>query len=90
MALYRGFLPSMMGVVIYAGTSFFTYESLKHFWSGDGKEAPSPSQRLMSGACAGVLGQVSARRDVGRSSAILGRGLVEDGLVLGNVMITAN
>ncbi|XP_022690487.1 mitochondrial coenzyme A transporter SLC25A42-like isoform X2 [Varroa jacobsoni] len=29
-ALYRGFVPSLLGVVPYAGASFFTYEWLKH------------------------------------------------------------
>jgi solute carrier family 25 protein 42 len=28
-ALYRGLTPTMLGVIPYAGTSFFTYETLK-------------------------------------------------------------
>ena len=29
LALYRGLTPTMLGVIPYAGTSFFTYETLK-------------------------------------------------------------
>jgi solute carrier family 25 protein 42 len=29
MALYRGYVPTMMGVIPYAGFSFYTYETLK-------------------------------------------------------------
>ena len=28
-ALYRGITPTLLGVIPYAGTSFFTYETLK-------------------------------------------------------------
>ena len=28
-ALYRGLTPTMLGVIVYAGTSFFTYGTLK-------------------------------------------------------------
>lgn len=33
-ALYRGITPTLLGVIPYAGTSFFTYESLKIFHHG--------------------------------------------------------
>ena len=59
--LYRGFAPTVIGVMIYAGTSFFTYERLKHAWTEQRKELEDPSptawQRLMSGAVAGLIGQ---------------------------------
>ena len=32
-AFYTGFSPAMCGVMVYAGTSFFTYESLKFYLS---------------------------------------------------------
>lgn len=32
--LYRGFLPTLLGVIPYAGTSFFTYETLKRLHYG--------------------------------------------------------
>lgn len=33
-SLYRGFVPTIIGVIPYAGTSFFTYETLKHKYFG--------------------------------------------------------
>ena len=63
-ALYVGFSPTMIGVVIYAGTSFFVYERLKFVWmqSRETLEDPSPTpfQRLASGAVAGIIGQTSS------------------------------
>ena len=35
-ALYRGFVPTILGVVPYAGVSFFTFETLKRFWAKRG------------------------------------------------------
>lgn len=32
--LYRGYWPTILGVIPYAGVSFFTYDSLKHFYEG--------------------------------------------------------
>jgi len=87
LALYRGLLPSMMGVIVYAGTSFFTYGTLKA-WAveresqkrGGGNEwSPSPMHRLLAGALAGLLGQTASypldivRRRM-QTSAALGRG----------------
>lgn len=60
-ALYVGFGPTMAGVVVYAGTSFFVYEKMKHFFTqNDPLAPPSPIQRLMSGALAGLVGQTSS------------------------------
>ena len=36
-ALYRGFVPTIIGVIPYAGVSFFTFESLKKFWTKRGE-----------------------------------------------------
>ena len=33
-SLYRGFTPTIVGVIPYAGTSFFTYETLKKIYTG--------------------------------------------------------
>ena len=64
--LYRGLSPTLLGVIPYAGTSFFTYETLKG-WTvrrkgGDkhGPMLPSPIERLGCGAVAGLLGQASS------------------------------
>lgn len=59
--LYRGYVPTVLGVIPYAGTSFFTYETLKkkHCDYTHGKE-PLAVERLCFGACAGLLGQTSS------------------------------
>lgn len=33
--LYRGFTPTILGVIPYAGLSFFTYETLKKLHAGN-------------------------------------------------------
>jgi len=62
-ALYRGLIPSMFGVMLYAGTSFFTYETLKATAvarEGGGEWSPNVFQRLAAGALAGLLGQTTS------------------------------
>ncbi|XP_050396357.1 mitochondrial coenzyme A transporter SLC25A42 [Patella vulgata] len=56
--LYRGFTPTILGSIPYSGTSFFTYETLKktHAEYAKGRE-PTPVERLVFGAIAGILGQ---------------------------------
>lgn len=84
--LYRGFAPTILGVVPYAGLSFFTYETLKKVHTGQycrrhphpfcrtgltsapflspieqsGRLQPYPYERLVFGACAGLIGQSSS------------------------------
>lgn len=57
-AYYRGLLPTLMGIMPYAGISFFTYETLKKIYSDyfHGKKI-NPLHRLLFGACAGLFGQ---------------------------------
>ncbi|XP_025066079.1 mitochondrial coenzyme A transporter SLC25A42 [Alligator sinensis] len=56
--LYRGFTPTIIGVIPYAGLSFFTYESLKKLHADhSGRSQPYPVERLLFGACAGLIGQ---------------------------------
>lgn len=56
--LYRGFNPTLLGVIPYAGISFFTYETLKKLHAEkSGRPQPYPFERLLFGACAGLLGQ---------------------------------
>lgn len=60
--LYKGYIPTMLGVIPYAGTSFFTYETLKKYYrdyKGQNAE-PSSLERLCFGAIAGLLGQSSS------------------------------
>ena len=67
LSLYRGLTPTLLGVIPYAGTSFFTYETLKG-WTVQrrGNEEhthwmlPSPVERMACGAIAGFLGQASS------------------------------
>ncbi|CAK6955228.1 mitochondrial coenzyme A transporter SLC25A42-like [Scomber scombrus] len=56
--LYRGFTPTILGVIPYAGITFFTYETLKKLHTEKTKRAqPYPYERLAFGACAGLIGQ---------------------------------
>ena len=70
LSFYRGAMPTLLGVIPYAGTSFFTYETLKG-WSirrraKEGEAGshkfmlPSPVERLGCGAVAALLGQASS------------------------------
>uniref|UniRef100_T1JK94 Mitochondrial coenzyme A transporter SLC25A42 n=1 Tax=Strigamia maritima TaxID=126957 RepID=T1JK94_STRMM len=58
MVLFRGYVPTVLGIIPYAGTTFYTYETLKRFHK-DTTQKPSPSavERLSFGAVAGLLGQ---------------------------------
>ena len=58
-AYYRGLLPTILGIMPYAGISFFTYETLKKLYNDFFQESRklSPLHRLFFGACAGLLGQ---------------------------------
>uniref|UniRef100_A0A8C2MTW6 Solute carrier family 25, member 42 n=1 Tax=Cricetulus griseus TaxID=10029 RepID=A0A8C2MTW6_CRIGR len=56
--LYFGFAPTVLGVIPYAGLSFFTYESLKSLHREySGRPQPYPFERMVFGACAGLIGQ---------------------------------
>lgn len=58
MALYRGCLPSIIGIVPYAGVTFYTYETSKrlhHEYTG--RDEPNHLQRMAFGALAGLFGQ---------------------------------
>ncbi|GFT01896.1 mitochondrial coenzyme A transporter SLC25A42 [Nephila pilipes] len=56
--LYRGYAPTLLGVIPYSGTSFFTYETLKRLHSERTNDRPvHPTERLIFGAIAGMLGQ---------------------------------
>lgn len=56
--LYRGFIPTILGVVPYSGLTFFVYESLKKMHAERTlRSQPYPYERLAFGACAGFIGQ---------------------------------
>merc|ERR1739836_256546 len=55
----------MIGIIPYAGISFSTYEMLMRKWTErlkiQGQEGdPTHVQKLVSGGCAGLIGQASA------------------------------
>lgn len=59
--LYRGFVPTMLGVIPYAGASFFTYETLKRLRAEQtGSTDLHPMERLLFGALGGLFGQSSS------------------------------
>lgn len=69
--LYRGFTPSVLGIIPYAGVSFCTFETLKAFlvstfnFSGDnkagaGSDALSVPLKFICGFVAGICGQTAA------------------------------
>lgn len=55
--LYRGFMPTIIGIIPYAGVNWLVYETLKYrvtvFYGRD----PKPYERLICGALAGLCGQ---------------------------------
>lgn len=57
---FRGFIPTMLGIIPYAGLSFLTYETCKSTYRkmSNGSE-PSSIHRMAFGACAGFVGQSS-------------------------------
>lgn len=64
LAFYKGWLPSVIGVVPYVGLNFGVYETLKHMLLAhyelrDERELSVPA-RLGCGAAAGTMGQTVA------------------------------
>ncbi|KRX82573.1 Mitochondrial coenzyme A transporter SLC25A42, partial [Trichinella sp. T6] len=57
LALYRGIIPTLLGVIPYAGTSFFTFESLKNFQHERTGRPATALEKLIFGAIAGLCGQ---------------------------------
>lgn len=58
---YQGFVPTILGIIPYAGVSFFVFETSKHYLMNlhDVKELPS-IEIFASGLLAGALGQTVA------------------------------
>ncbi|RZF35842.1 hypothetical protein LSTR_LSTR014172 [Laodelphax striatellus] len=56
---YKGFVPTVLGVIPYAGTSFYTYGMLK-LWYTERFADPHPFLNMVCGACAGMLGQCTS------------------------------
>lgn len=60
LTLYRGVTPTMLGIIPYAGCSFYTYESLKKLYRDKHNVDPSPIVRVAAGAVAGLVGQTGS------------------------------
>lgn len=58
-SFFRGYLATVLGVIPYAGCSFFTYGFLKN-WYTEHHFPQSPIFNLMCGAVAGLVGQTSS------------------------------
>ncbi|XP_051169717.1 mitochondrial coenzyme A transporter SLC25A42 [Leptopilina boulardi] len=62
LAYYRGFTATILGVIPYAGCSFFTYDTLKNLLTVHTANSPgfSALSGLACGAVAGMVGQTSS------------------------------
>jgi len=59
--LFRGYFPTLLGVIPYAGVSFFVYDTLKRkYYIMTGEKQPSTLYALLFGALAGVCSQSSS------------------------------
>ncbi|XP_017020236.1 mitochondrial coenzyme A transporter SLC25A42 [Drosophila kikkawai] len=59
--LYRGYWATVLGVIPYAGTSFFTYETLKReYYEMVGSNKHNTLVSLVFGAAAGAAGQTAS------------------------------
>ncbi|XP_055377639.1 mitochondrial coenzyme A transporter SLC25A42 [Condylostylus longicornis] len=59
--LYRGYFATILGVIPYAGASFFTYETLKRkYFELTDTTKLSMVMSLICGACSGVVGQTAS------------------------------
>lgn len=62
--LYRGFVPTLLGILPYGGVSFFTFETLKGqalAWRGSPSSGDLPAHiKFVCGLAAGALGQTTA------------------------------
>lgn len=58
LGFYQGYVPTILGIIPYAGTSFFTFESLKNWYAmKSGADDIPPLIRLAFGMTAGACAQ---------------------------------
>ncbi|PAV67768.1 hypothetical protein WR25_04263 [Diploscapter pachys] len=58
--LYRGIIPTITGVIPYAGSSFFTYQTLKLLYFEEFQKEPTHLYRMLFGMISGLIGQSSS------------------------------
>ncbi|XP_072946903.1 mitochondrial coenzyme A transporter SLC25A42 [Epargyreus clarus] len=58
--LYRGYPATVMGVIPYAGVSFFTYDYLKHWYLDLFGTSPRGLTNVLFGGVAGAFGQTAS------------------------------
>ncbi|ANB14489.1 hypothetical protein AWJ20_2082 [Sugiyamaella lignohabitans] len=56
-ALYRGLIPTTMGVAPYVGLNFAVYESMREYVTPKGEKNPSALGKLFAGAVSGAVAQ---------------------------------
>jgi solute carrier family 25, member 42 len=57
-SFYRGMIPTLLGILPYAGLAFFTFETGKQIYTDlNGGKEPSPFHKMFFGGCAGLVGQ---------------------------------
>jgi len=61
LALFRGLVPSLVGIIPYVGIDFAVYDSLRdHLPRREGSDEPTVVGKLSAGAVAGACGQTAA------------------------------
>uniref|UniRef100_A0A1I7UXZ4 Mitochondrial coenzyme A transporter SLC25A42 n=1 Tax=Caenorhabditis tropicalis TaxID=1561998 RepID=A0A1I7UXZ4_9PELO len=58
--LYRGIYPTILGVIPYAGSSFFTFQTLKIMYRDQNGHKENSMYRMLFGMVAGLIGQSSS------------------------------
>ncbi|KAK8206799.1 hypothetical protein M8818_004634 [Zalaria obscura] len=56
-ALYRGIVPTVAGVAPYVGLNFMVYETVRTYFTPEGKDNPGPIGKLGAGAISGAVAQ---------------------------------
>ncbi|GAB7360947.1 hypothetical protein MBLNU230_g0930t1 [Neophaeotheca triangularis] len=57
LALYRGIIPTVAGVAPYVGLNFMVYETVRQYFTPEGRENPSAFGKLGAGAISGAVAQ---------------------------------
>uniref|UniRef100_A0A0K0E176 Mitochondrial carrier protein n=1 Tax=Strongyloides stercoralis TaxID=6248 RepID=A0A0K0E176_STRER len=88
---YRGITPALIGAIPYAGSSFFTYETLKLWYKDEFKSEPPGYWRMAFGGLSGAIGQsASYPFDIIRRRMQTGRIPKNQSIVKSLITITRN